>query len=640
MSDSPATLIDILRQRAAHQPQQIAYRFLPSGQPISRSISLTYGQLDQQARSIATWLHTSGFSQQRAVLVYPYEAGLEFIAAFLGCLYAGTIAVSAHPPRNRSGAEEILARCIDAEASVLLTTQAFLAKLQSQIAAQIQTHSPQPQTTYQWCATDRLSGHLSGSINSTWEPASIDPDSLAFLQYTSGSTGQPKGVQIRHANLMQNQRLLQLAFGHDSQSVGVGWLPLFHDMGLIGNVLQALYLGAPCILMSPIDFVQKPLRWLEAISHYQATTSGAPNFAYDLLCRKVTAAQQATLDLSSWQVAFTGAEPVRLETIDRFSQTFAACGFRREAFYPCYGMAEATLFITGNQKLQPPVTLCLEPETLAQHQARLVSWSSSTQPERDIAIDRTLVSCGQPWLDTEIEIVDPQTGQICPPDQIGEIWVAGSGLGNGYWNQPELTQQTFRATLPDRPDRFYLRTGDLGFLHQGNLFITGRMHDVMVFWGFNHYPQLIEQTVAACHPGLQSEGTAAFAVKIQDCDRLIIAQEVERSYRDRLKLDEIIELIRWRVFEEHFVDVYGIILLKPGGLPRTSSGKVQRSACRQKFLAQELDAIDQWQQPADLPSDPNAVMERYFHLGVHLKRYTKLTEGKIKRWMAALPLPI
>lgn len=632
----PATLIEILHQRATQQPQQVAYRFLRENQPVSQSIDLTYGELDRQARSIADWLRSAGLAQQRVLLVYPYDAGLDFIAAFFGCLYASAIAVSAHPPRNRSGAQEVADRLIDATAAAVLTTRTLLPKLQSQIGAQVSDSSDSYDlTTCRWCATDQLDPADSSKSAANWLPPAIDPDSLAFLQYTSGSTGRPKGVQVSHASLMQNQRLLQLAFGHDAQSIGVGWLPLFHDMGLIGNVLQALYLGAPCVLMSPIDFVQKPIRWLEAISHYRATTSGAPNFAYDLLCRKVTPEQLQTLDLSHWQVAFTGAEPVRLDTIDRFSQLFAPCGFRREAFYPCYGMAEATLFITGSQKLTPPVTVTLEPVALEQNQVLLTSSDTDADPSAEATADRTLVSCGTGWLDTEIQIVDPQTGSLCPPDRIGEIWVAGSGLGSGYWNQPDLSAQTFRATLPDRPQH-YLRTGDLGFLHQEHLFITGRLHDVMVFWGFNHYPQHIERTVAACHPGFQPDGTAAFAAKLNGSDRLIIAQEVERRYRDRLKLDEIIELIRWRVFEEHFVDVHGIVLLKPGSLPRTSSGKIQRSTCRQKFLSQQLDAIDQWQQPLDLPNDPNAVMERYFNLGVHLKRYTKLAQGRFQRWIAAL----
>jgi acyl-CoA synthetase (AMP-forming)/AMP-acid ligase II len=430
---------------------------------------------------------------------------------------------------------------------------------------------------------------------------------------------------VTHAALMHNQRLLQLAFGHTEQSVGVGWLPLFHDMGLIGNVLQALYLGAACVLMSPIDFVQKPVRWLQAISHYGATTSGAPNFAYDLLCRKVTEEQLQQLDLSRWEVAFTGAEPVRVETIDRFSQKFAACGFRKEAFYPCYGMAEATLFVSGRQKLSPVKVLQVEAVALEQNQVKVT---------QDAETSRSIISCGQAWLDTEIKIVDPQTQHPCQPDQVGEIWVSGSGLGTGYWRLPDLSVQTFSAQTTTET-KTYLRTGDLGFLYKNELFVTGRLNDVLVFWGFNHYPQHIEQTVEACHAGFRTDSNAAFSVKVNDEERLVIAQEVERSYRNRITIEEVVELIRWNVFEQHFIDIYSIVLLKPGSLPKTSSGKVQRSACRTLYLENKLDAIEQWQS-SDPYSDPTSTMERYFKLETHVKRYANLTKGRIQRWMGAI----
>lgn len=604
------TIVDLLRQRAHEQPQDTAYVFLKDGE--TQTASITYKALDQQAQTIAAWLQSRFSSGARVLLVYPYDAGLEFIAAFLGCLYAGIVAVSSHPPRNRSGLTELYARLTAAETSAILTTKSLLSKLKPQLSP------PDFVTNCDWCATDSLA-----QLDSGWEPQPLEAEQLAFLQYTSGSTGTPKGVMITHANLMQNQKLLQLAFGHTERSVGVGWLPLFHDMGLIGNVLQALYVGAPCVLMSPIDFVQKPMRWLQAISRYQATTSGAPNFAYDLLARKVTDEQQQQLDLSSWEVAFTGAEPVRAETIDRFSQRFAACGFRQEAFYPCYGMAEATLFISGGEKLVAPTVVHVEAGAIEQNQVVLTA-----SPEAG----RSIVSCGRGWLDTEIAIVDPQSCNRCQPNQVGEIWVSGSGLGQGYWNQPQATDQTFQASIQGEPGQ-YLRTGDLGFLHNGELFVTGRLHDVLVFWGFNHYPQQIEQTVEACHPGFRPSGGAAFSVKVGSEERLVIAQEIERSYRDRLTIEEVVELIRWRVFEEHFVDVYGIVLLKPGSLPKTSSGKVQRRACRSLFQDRRFDSLGEWHLPDDSPSDPTSVMERYFNLTVHVKRYADLTQGKLKRWM-------
>jgi acyl-CoA synthetase (AMP-forming)/AMP-acid ligase II len=601
------TLLDLLTYRATAQPHDQAYIFLKDGE--TQTLSLTYQALDQQARAVAQWLQAHTQLGDRVLLIYPYDAGLDFIAAFFGCLYAQRIAVSGHPPRNQSGWAEVTGRLEDAAASALLSTQPLLKQFQSRWADQ-----PAPPIG---CATERLPP-------TDWTPIPLSPDQLAFLQYTSGSTGQPKGVEITHASLIQNQKLLQLAFGHTHESVGVGWLPLFHDMGLIGNVLQALYVGAPCVLMSPMAFVQKPIRWLEAISRYRATTSGAPNFAYDLLARKVTEAQIAQLDLSSWQVAFTGAEPVRVETLDRFSARFAACGFRRSAFYPCYGMAEATLFVSGGQKQTPPTVIQVDQVGLDQNRVLL---SDGNGP--------SLVSCGQGWLDTEIAIVDPQSQTPCLPDQIGEIWVAGSGLGRGYWQQPQATAERFAARLPGRePD--FLRTGDLGFLHKGELFITGRLHDVLVFWGFNHYPQQLEQTVEACHPGFRANSSSAFAVKVNGEERLVIVQEVERQYRDLLTLKEIIEVIRWRLFEEHFVDLYCFALLKPGSLPKTSSGKVQRSAARQQFLDQQLAILDQWQLPDDIPTDPASTLQRYLNPATHLHRYSNLTTAKIQRYLLAI----
>lgn len=596
------TILDLFGERADQSADQVAYRFL-KGDQVS---SLTYAELYRQSGGVASWLQAQVPKGSRVLLVYPYEAGLEFIAAFLGCLLAGMVAVSGHPPRNQSGWAELANRLKDADATALLSTQTLLPKLKSTLDPPLA------------CATDRLPP-------AAWTPIAIPPDQLAFLQYTSGSTGQPKGVMITHQSLMQNQRILQLAFGHTAESVGVGWLPLFHDMGLIGNVLQALYLGASCVLMSPIEFVQQPFRWLKAISDYRATTSGAPNFAYDLLCRKITEAQLAQLDLSSWEVAFTGAEPVRLETLERFSQKFASCGFRREAFYPCYGMAEATLFIAGGQKLSWVKTLQVEEVALEQNRVVVADGDAPS---------RTLVSCGQSWLDTEIAIVDPASGQRVLPNQVGEIWVAGSGLGQGYWQQPAETERRFQAKLASS-DRDYLRTGDLGFLQDSELFITGRLHDLLVFWGFNHYPQQIEQTVEACHPGFRPNGGAAIAMKVNGSERLVVVQEVERQYRD-LSAAELSELIRWRVFEAHFLDVSKIVLLKPGGLPRTSSGKVRRSACRDQLLAQQLEILDQWELPADSPDDPNAVMERYLNPATHLKRYADLAQGRLRHWLAAV----
>lgn len=595
------TFVELLRAQAERRPQQVAYIALKNGEQEGGRI--TYGELDRRARAISTHLATLLNPGDRALLVYPYESGIEFIAAFLGCLYAGIVAVPSHPPRSRYSLNDLSARLETAQAQVVLSPIALGNKLRRQLSEA----EPSATLSLQWVTPSKLSI----AEADRWQSPPLNSETLAFLQYTSGSTGRPKGVMIDHACLLYNQKVLKQAFGHSEKSIGVGWLPLFHDMGLIGNALQALYLGTSCVLMSPFDFIQKPVRWLQAISRYGATTSGGPNFAYDLLCRQVKEEQLAELDLSHWDVAFSGAEAVKVETIDRFSDKFARCGFRRDAFYSCYGMAEATLFITGGEKTEPPLVQYVQEAALEKNQVVL----ASPQQKRVQA----LVSCGRSWLDGRVAIAHPDTLDRCAPNQIGEIWVATAGLGKGYWQQPDLTAQTFQAHL-QTGDGPFLRTGDLGFLLDGNLYITGRLHDVLVFWGLNHYPHHIEGTISACHPGF-SANCAAFAVPVAGQERLVIAQEVQRSYRRTLKAKDVASTVHWMAFQDHFVDVYALALVSPGGLPKTPSGKLQRSQCRQQFLDGTLKVIDEWISPPHRSADIPGLMRHYFNPVTHLKRY-------------------
>jgi amino acid adenylation domain-containing protein len=560
---------EILRFRASEQPKQKAYSFLLDGE--TEEAHLTYQELDCQARTIAALLQSCGVSGERALLLYP--PGLEYIAAFFGCLYAGVVAVPAYPPRLNRPIPRLEAIVADAQATVVLTTTKILTQIEHQW---LQTPNLK---SMQWLATDNIPTGLEDS----WQEIASTSDTLAFLQYTSGSTGTPKGVMVSHGNLLHNQRIIQQAMGHSSKTIFVGWLPLFHDMGLIGNMLQPLYLGIPCILMSPVAFLQRPLRWLQAISRYQATTSGGPNFAYDLCVSKITPEQRATLDLSSWEVAFNGAEPVRAQTLERFAATFASCGFRREAFYPCYGMAETTLIVSGGFKTAPPVLQPFEQIALAQNQV--------VPTVGEEVGEKTLVSCGQPLQDMQIVIAHPDTLTRCSSNEVGEIWVAGSSVAQGYWNQTEQTQQTFRAYLKDTGDGPFLRTGDLGFLYQGELFITGRLKDLIIIRGRNHYPQDIEKTAEQSHSALQSSSSAAFSVEVADEERLVLAIEVKRTYLKNLDVNEVIRAIRQAVVEEHELQVYAVLLLKTGSIPKTSSGKIQRHACRVGFLDRSLDVV-------------------------------------------------
>ncbi len=489
-----STLVELLRYRALHQPGQLAFTFLQDGE--TESSSLTYQELDRQARAIATQVQSFGATGSLALLLYP--PGLEFIAAFFGCLYAGAVAIPAYPPRRNQNMFRLQAIVASSQAVVALTTTSLLTNIRDQFA-----QNPEL-AALRWLATDNIASDQALD----WQEPALSSDTLAFLQYTSGSTGTPKGVMVSHSNLLHNSTLIQQCFEDTPNSIGVSWLPPYHDMGLIGGVLQPLYVGAPMILMSPVAFLQKPLRWLLAISRYRATTSGGSNFAYDLCVRKITPEQRVTLDLSSWKVAFNGAEPVRADTLDRFVRTFGPCGFRREAFYPCYGMAETTLFVSGGLKTAPPVVHHVKGTALEQN--RVVAAASEQEGVRAI------VGCGQTWLDQKIVVVDPESLTQCLSDQVGEIWVSGSSVARGYWRRPEETQQTFQAYLADTVEGSFLRTGDLGFLHNGELFVTGRLKDLVIIRGRNHYPQDIELTVDESHPALRSGCAAAFSVEVEE----------------------------------------------------------------------------------------------------------------------------
>ena len=500
------------------------------------------------------------------LLLFP--PGLGFIEAFFGCLYAGAIAVPAYPPRTARGLPRLRAILEDARPHVVLTTGELLDRARALLGGAAETAS------LAWLAVDGLE-----SREKDWRPPRVDGDTLAFLQYTSGSTSTPKGVMVSHANLLHNEEMIRRAFAQSRKSVIVGWLPLYHDMGLIGNVLQPLYLGARCVLMSPVAFLQQPLRWLAAISRYGGTTSGGPNFAYELCARRITDEQKAGLDLSAWRVAFNGAEPVRAETMERFAAAFASCGFRREAFYPCYGLAEATLFVSGGEPGGGARSRDFQATALEEGQA--------VEQEGG----RTLVACGSAWMGQRVEVVDPESALPCAPGRVGEIWVAGPSVAGGYWGNAEATARDFRARLSAEPEAGpFLRTGDLGFVLDGELYVTGRLKDLIILRGRNLYPQDIELTVERTHPALRPGCGAAFPVDIQGEERLVVIQELERRVGD-VGPEEIAAAIRAAVAREHEVSAAEVVLLRMGTIPKTSSGKIQRQACRAAYRNGELAVV-------------------------------------------------
>jgi acyl-CoA synthetase (AMP-forming)/AMP-acid ligase II/acyl carrier protein len=587
-----SSLVELLQSRSLDQPNKKVFTFLGDGE--SETASMTYYELDLQARAIATRLQLSLAPGERALLLYP--PGLEFIAAFYGCLYAGVIAVPAYPPRKNQTYSRLEAIISDAQATIALTTKSQLADIENQLASLAKLPK------LHCFATDDI--EVDNALE--WQPIDLSADTLAFLQYTSGSTGTPKGVMVSHQNLMHNSELICKYFGHTSNSQGVIWLPPYHDMGLIGGVLQPIYSNFPVTLMSPVSFLQKPLRWLQAISRYQATTSGAPDFAYDLVCRKVTPEQLENIDLSSWEVAFTGAEPVRHQTLVNFASTFANFGFQSKAFYPCYGMAETTLIVSGGLKSEPPVVKFCQGAALEENRVLLVDENHQGA--------RGIVGVGTS-NDQKVIIVNPESRTQCFDNHVGEIWVSGSSVAGGYWQKPELTKETFNAFLADSNEGPFLRTGDLGFLHNNELFITGRIKDVIIIRGRNHYPQDIEVTVEQSHPALRAGAGAAFSVEINSQEKLVIVQEVERTYLRNLKGDEVIKAIRSSVSEQHELQVYAVVLLKTASIPKTSSGKIQRHACRTGFLNGSLDVLDAWtlnpqQDLLQLHSDVDSLLEQ------------------------------
>ena len=578
------TLVELLRYRAIYQPDVTAYTFLADGE--TQEISLTYQELDRKVRAIAASIQSVCPPGERALLIYP--PSLDYIVAFFGCLYAGVIAVPAYPPRPNRSATRLQTMIADAQPKIALTVQSVLTNLERQ-----QERAPEFSTVH-WMATDNLPENLA----THWQYPVLSGDTLAFLQYTSGSTAEPKGVAIAHKNLLHNLGWIYQFFEHSPNSKGVIWLPLYHDMGLIGGVMQPLYGGFPVILMSPLMFLQSPIRWLQAISRYRATTSGGPNFAYNLVSRKISPEHLANLDLSSWDVAFNGAETISYEIIEQFATLLEPCGFRREAFYPCYGMAEATLIVSGGQKIAPLAYKKLKAEALEKHYV-----IPATADEKNF---RVVVGCGQSLTDQKAIVVNPETLTQCNPHEVGEIWVCGPSVAQGYWERSQETEQTFCAHLVDTGEGPFLRTGDLGFIEDGELFVTGRLKDIIIINGRNYYPQDIEWTTEQSHALIRPNCAAGISVELEGEERLVILAEVDRTYRKRrtegnaatnsdeeasVDLKTVIHSIRKAVSQQYDLQVYDVVLLKPGTLPKTSSGKIQRHLCRYRYLAGTLEVL-------------------------------------------------
>ncbi len=557
----PRTLVQSLQRRATQTPDQVALRFL--AESADDTVVLSYRDLDLRARTIAAALQASAGLGERAVLLFP--SGPDYVAAFFGCLYAGVIAVPAYPPEStrRHHQERLLSIIADAEPRLLLTSSGLRDSL-----GQIQEAPPL------LCVDELHSESAAG-----WVAPDLQDDDIAFLQYTSGSTALPKGVQVTHGNLVANELLIRRGFGIDlnPDDVIVSWLPLYHDMGLIGGLLQPIFSGVPCVLMSPAYFLGRPLRWLEAISQYRGTISGGPDFAYRLCSERVSESALERLDLSHWRVAYSGSEPIRLDTLERFAEKFARCGFTPNNFFASYGLAEATLFVAGGTRGQGIPALRLDEQALAANRA---------EPGQGSAI----MSCGTSQPEHGVLIVEPHTLAELADNCVGEIWATGPSIAHGYWRNPEATAKTF----VQHAGRTWLRTGDLGFMRNGEVFITGRLKDLLIVRGHNLYPQDIEQTVEREVEVVRKGRVAAFAVNDQGLEGIGIAAEISRSVQKILPPEALIKAIRQAVAEAYQEAPCVVVLLNPGALPKTSSGKVQRSACRTRLADGSLDSYAQF----------------------------------------------
>jgi acyl-CoA synthetase (AMP-forming)/AMP-acid ligase II len=571
------TISSVLASRAHTSADAIAYTFVSSAGDAGQSV--TYQTLVLASLQLQGVLRSICKPGARALLLYP--AGLEFIHAFFACLSAELIAVPAKLPFNKSKLARLAPILADAQPDVVLTDSSVLQSVQTGLGHQLPI-----------LATDALrreNDHPSIDRQAeNWQDSTVGPDTIALLQYTSGSTGSPKGVMVSHANLMHNSACIQQAFRLNAQSRSVSWLPHYHDMGLVDGIVQPLHSGFQGVLLAPETFIKRPIVWLELISRFSATHSGGPNSAYQQCVERISTDQLQGLDLSHWRSAYCGAEPIRPQTLREFSRQFHAIGFEPEFFYPCYGMAEATLMISGGQLEEPPITIQVDAQALAQHRAM-----PSPTPH---GVSRELVGCGSPWLDTQVVIVNPETLQVCAEGEVGEIWTAGPSVAQGYWRQPEESQKTFQACLNNGDPVHYLRTGDLGFRQDGQLFIAGRLKDVIIVAGQNHYPQDIESSVQNCHEALSDHRGAAFSVDHPGGERVVVVQEVRRSHLAGLPQEHIFSRIREVVASDHGLALEAIVLLRPASIPMTSSGKIQRRRCRDLYLQKSLFTVAEWHQ--------------------------------------------
>ncbi len=563
------SFVSVLEHWANQRPDEIAY-IAADTEPGQQQ--LTYAELWKEVRGLAGYLQGRCRirSGDRILLLYP--PGMDFVIGFFACHAAGAVAVPAFPPRRNRKASRIRSIVVDADAKWALSTRKVVEQL----------------TGDKW-HEDLIGVQLLGTDDASvrdldrWRRPTLAEDSLAVLQYTSGSTGSPKGVMLTQQNLIANSELILHAFEPGGQIAGMSWLPTYHDMGLVGGVLMPLYIGKPNVLISPMTFLQRPARWLQGISKHRVSISGGPNFSYQLCVDKIDDREMEGVDLSSWQIAFNGAEPIRASTLEAFVERFGPYGFKRSAFLPCYGMAETTLIVTGGPSETRPVMNAFDGPGLDEKRVKAV--------EDDADGARKVIGCGAVLPNETVVIVDPDSRQKLPDDQIGEIWVQSPSVGKGYYQHKDLTEQTFKAMTADG-DGPYLRTGDLGFLYDGQLYVSGRLKDMIIVRGVNRYPQDIEETVERASTAVQAGGVGALAMERDGREQLVIVAETVRARN--MDWDAHLQAIRRAVTAEHELPPDAVYLVRSNSVPKTSSGKIQRHACFHAVRDNTLKVIAKW----------------------------------------------
>jgi acyl-CoA synthetase (AMP-forming)/AMP-acid ligase II len=561
------SITEALDSHAVENGSKLAFEFI--GKTDMECTTLTFEELRNRSLYTAGYLQTKPVYPKVAILLYPQ--GLEFISAFMACLYAGVIAVPVHIPNAKQGLTFLKNIIADSGATMICTNENTKNYMSDQVDSD-------QFGLVEWIATDSIKEQYEYKPNLV----NFDGSSIAFLQYTSGSTGFPKGVIVSQENIVKNEMMIQDAFSNSFDDRFVTWLPMFHDMGLLGGVLQPIFVGMSSYVFSPLDFIQKPFRWLEAISKYKATKSGAPNFAYQLCVDKVTEEQMAQIDLSSWHVAFNGAEPINAKTLEAFANKFETCGFKRRALFPCYGMAETTLFVSGGPAEAIPDLISVDSDQLINNTIELVEKGDFNSQE--------LVGCGIVWHDQAVSIVDPVSCKRLGCMQVGEIWLKGANITQGYWSQPEQTNYAFKAQTQDGKGD-YFRTGDLGFVRDRQLFVTGRIKDVIIIRGKNHYPQDLERTAESVDMSLRQGSSAAVVVEQDGITTLNTIHEVKRDSLDEFDPDKVSKQIIKKIAKHHAVTVGKVTFIQHGTIPKTTSGKIRRSACRDALLSDGFKLI-------------------------------------------------